>query len=308
MRNKSMTSSNFLERVILYGTRHGWFNWVPDKIYLKVVYRIRMKKSLDFRNPQTFNEKMQWLKVNNRRDIYTTLVDKYSVRAYIKNMIGEKYLIPLLGEVWNRVEDIDFDSLPNQFVLKTTHDSGGVVICTDKSKFDRDKAIKKLKLSLGHDYYGESREWPYKNVKKRIIAETFMKDTENEELKDFKFYCFNGVPTYCHVIGSRQTNETMDFYDMEWNLMPFTKMKNMFEEFPHDTSNTTPPDKLKEMMSIAKKLSKGFPFVRIDLYQINNKVYFGEITFFPNSGFGKFSPESWDSKIGEQINLSQEDK
>lgn len=297
-----MSLCNFIEKVILYGTRNGWFNWIPDKLYLKMIYRIRMKKVLNFSEPKTFNEKLQWLKVNNRSEAYTTLVDKYSVRAYIKKMIGEKYLIPLLG-VWDRLEDIDIDSLPDQFVLKTTHDSGGVFICNDKSKFDKDKAYQKLKSSLGHDYYGESREWPYKNVKRRIIAEAFMKDTKSAELKDFKFYCFNGVPTYCHVIGSRHTNETMDFYDMKWNLMPFTKMKSKTEVFPHDSSNAKPPVCLDEMIAVAEKLSKDFPFVRIDLYQINNKVYFGEITFFPNSGFGEFSPESWDLKLGEQINL-----
>ena len=293
-----MSLCNFIEKVILYGTRNGWFNWIPDKLYLKMIYRIRMKKVLNFSEPKTFNEKLQWLKVNNRSEAYTTLVDKYSVRAYIKKMIGEKYLIPLLG-VWDRLEDIDIDSLPDQFVLKTTHDSGGVFICNDKSKFDKDKAYQKLKSSLGHDYYGESREWPYKNVKRRIIAEAFMKDTKSAELKDFKFYCFNGVPKILTISNDRSSdNETcFDYYDMEFNHLPFQ------QGGPNYTGEIQKPIAFDEMIEVAKKLSKGLIHVRIDLYNIGGIIYFGEWTFYDSSGFEKFYPKEWDYTIGNMIEL-----
>lgn len=297
-----MNVVDFLKRCVLYGSRHGWFDSLPDTLYLKWIYRIRMGKSLNLDDPFTFNEKIQWLKVNNRSNIYSIMVDKFLVRDYVKKKIGEEYLIPLL-KVWESVEDINLSVLPSQFVLKTTHDSGGVVICRDKANFDLQMAINKLSRSIKHDYYGESREWPYKNVKPRIIAEQYMQNEGDDELHDYKFYCFNGIPKYCHVIGSRSKDETMDFFDMDWNRMPFTKMKTETEAYPHDASLTHPPISFDEMKKIASTLSKGQPFIRIDLYQINGKVFFGEITFFPNSGFGKFFPEEWDMILGQQINL-----
>lgn len=282
----------------------NFFRWLPDATYLKLLYRFRMGHRLDLKNPQTFTEKLQWLKLYNRKPEYTKMVDKDAVKEYVANIIGEEYIIPTLG-VWDKPEDIDWGSLPNQFVLKTTHGGGGggVVICKDKTTFDKTTAIAKLKESMASDIYSGLREWPYKNVPKRIIAEKFMapeKSPAPKDLPDYKFFCFNGEPKYCQVIRDRHTKETIDFYDMDWNHMPFVGLN------PVARNGLTPvarPGNLDEMKEICRKLADSKSFVRVDLYVIDDKTYFGELTLYPASGMGVFTPSEWNDKLGDWLTL-----
>lgn len=276
----------------------NFFRWLPDATYLKLLYRFKMGHRLDLKNPQTFTEKLQWLKLYNRKPIYTTMVDKYAVKQYVANIIGEEYIIPTLG-VWDKPDDIDWDSLPNQFVLKTTHGGGasGVVICKDKNALDRQETIDKLNQSLKSDIYKSLREWPYKNVPKRIIAEKFMVDSSGE-LRDFKFYCFDGTPKVLLVASNRFTSHNYDYFDMDFNRLPITSVagKNNYE-INESPSNF---EKMKELVAI---LSKGLPHVRIDLYNCNGDIYFGEMTFYDSSGFDDMNSNEWNSRFGSWITL-----
>ena len=284
--------------LISYLGSKGYLNWVADDLYIKLIYRGRMGKKLNLKNPTTYNEKLQWLKLYDRNPLYTKLADKYEVRQYIKEKIGEEYLIPLLG-VYDNFEEIDFDKLPNQFVLKTTHDSGGVVICKDKNNFDMDYARKKLNKSRLRNYYYGGREHQYKDIKPRIICEKYMVDESNVELKDYKFFCFNGEPKKLYIVRGRGGNVQGDFYDMSFNKVRL-KIKN-------NNSNIvqTKPKSFERMLEICKKLSNDIPHVRVDLYDINGKIYFGELTFHHNSGMEKFEPESYDELFGSWIDLSK---
>lgn len=269
---------------------------IPDSFYLQLVYYIKMGKRLNITNPKSFNEKIQWLKLYDRRLEYTKMVDKYEVRKYISEIIGEQYLIPLLG-VYNNFEEIDFSKLPNKFVLKCTHDSGGLVICKDKNKFDIEKAKMKINNCLKRNYYFQWREWPYKNIKPRIICEKYMVDESGIELKDYKFMCFNGQVKCLFVCLNRNSSNglNVDFYDMDWNPMPF--------ERHYSSSGTTipKPKNFDMMVEFAKKLSKNIPFVRVDFYETNGQLYFGELTFYPGSGYEEFKPESYDYLLGSWI-------
>ena len=276
---------------------------LPDKLYLKmVVYSHGLKMDID--NPTTFNEKLQWLKLHDRKPEYTRMVDKYEAKKYVAEKIGEQYIIPTLG-VWDKFDEIDFDSLPNQFVLKCTHDSGGLVVCRDKSKLDLSFVRKKIQKCLGQNYYWSGREWVYKNVKPRIIAEKYMKDEKTSELRDYKFFCFNGEAKLLFIATDRQTEgeETkFDFFDMEFNHLPFTN--------GHPNAEI-PPEKpvcFDEMRELAEKLSAGIPHLRVDFYEVNGRVYFGELTFFHWSGMTPFDPPEWDEKLGEWIGLSKLEK
>ena len=262
---------------------------------------------IDWRDPKTFTEKLQWLKVYDYKPEYTQMVDKLAVKDYVAARVGKEYIIPTLG-VWDKVEDIDWDSLPNRFVLKTTHGggSGGVVICSDKTKLDKAKAIKKLTASIRENAGKTYREKPYLNVPRKIIAEKFMAEEKSAsmstktDLPDYKFFCFNGEPKYCQVIRDRSTKETIDFYDMEWNHMSFVGLN------PVAKNGTTPvakPLHLGNMIEICRKLSENMKFSRIDLYVIDDEVYFGEITLYPASGFGEFTPNEWNGRLGEIIKL-----
>lgn len=288
---------NKIKQFLLYKSSRLY----SDEKFLKKLYRLRTGKELNLDNPQTFCEKLQWLKLYNRKPEYTTMVDKYAVKEYVANIIGDEYIIPTIG-VWDRVEDIDWEALPNQFVLKCTHDSGGLVICKDKSTLDIKKAIGKLKKSMKRDYFYDNREWPYKNVKHRIIAEQYMEVEGQEDLTDYKFFCFNGEPKYCQVIRDRNTKETIDFYDMEWNHMPFVGLNPIVK---NGETPVAEPICIENMICLCKKLSRNIPFSRIDLYVINGKEYFGEITFYPKSGMGVFSPNEWDYILGDLIKLPQ---
>lgn len=273
-----------------------------DKFYLSKYYYYQTGDKLDLENPRRFNEKLQWLKIYYKRPDYTNMVDKYAVKEYVEKKIGSKYIIPTLG-VWNSPNEIDFEELPNQFVLKTTHGGGnmGVVICRDKSSFDIKGAKSKLKQSLKSDISSIFREFPYKAVKRRIIAEQYMSDTQNSQngdLNDYKFYCFNGKAIYCEVIRGRNTVKQIDFFDRNWNHTEFT-----FRNRQLSKNVLKRPACYDDMLRIADILSEDKPFARIDLYVINDQVYFGEITFFPGAGFSVFNPYEWNYKMGDLLHL-----
>ena len=280
-------------------SQRGLLDHLSDETYLKLNFRAAVGKKLDLKNPQTFNEKLQWLKLYDRKTIYTTMVDKYEVKKYVADIIGEEYIIPTLG-VWDRFEDIDFDALPNQFVLKCTHDSGGLIICRDKSKLDINAAREKINKALRRDYYLYSREWPYKDVKPRIIAENYMEDEKSEELRDYKFFCFDGEVKVFYITSGRKTGDRRtDFFDLKMNHLDIQD---------DDKNADIPPEIPKgvdEMIRLAAKLSKGIPHVRVDFYEINGKVYFGELTFFYLSGFVPFVPSQWDEIFGSWITLPE---
>lgn len=280
----------------------------PDKLYLSLLFRCKMGYWIDWKNPKTFSEKLQWLKLYNRKPEYTTMVDKFAVKEYVANLIGEEYIIPTLG-VWDTPEEIEWDKLPDQFVLKTTHGGGscGVVICKDKSSFNRMAAIEKLRKSMKSCIYKSYREWPYKDVKKRIIAEKYMGEESLEDLIDYKFYCFAGLPLYCQVIRDRRSNETIDFYDRMWEHMSFVGLNptHDIDIVKNGLKPVAKPANLEDMFSICSKIGNQIPFVRIDLYSIQEKVYFGEITFYPASGLGVFTPKEWNGKLGDLIYLQK---
>lgn len=278
---------------------------IPDKQYLQIIYRLKMGKRLNLKNPQCFSEKIQWLKLYNRKSEYTQMVDKLAAKKYVSNIIGNEYIIPTI-DIWEKVEEIDWEKLPDQFVLKTTHGGGseGVIICKDKKNFNKSIAIQKLKCALKDDIYITFREWPYKNVKKRIFAEEFVEcnpNSEDSDLKDYKFFCFNGVPKFCQVIGGRGNKMTIDFFDMNWNHQTFHEPK----DFPFAEREPTRPACFCKMKELASSLSQNSPFIRVDFYEVNKTIKFGELTFFPTSGFGGFSPEIWDKKFGDLICLNQ---
>ncbi|MBQ2818876.1 MAG: glycosyl transferase [Clostridia bacterium] len=274
---------------------------MSDEKFLKKVFKLRLGRKLDLENPQTFNEKLQWLKLYDRKPIYTTMVDKYKVKKYVADIIGEEYIIPTIG-VWNNFDEIDFDALPNQFVLKCTHDSGGLIICRDKSKLDINAAREKINKALRRDYYLYSREWPYKAVKPRIIAENYMEDTKTAELRDYKFFCFDGEVKAMFIATDRASKieETkFDFFDENYNHLPFTN--------GHPNADVLPekPEKFELMKELASKLSKGIPYLRVDFYEVDGKIYFGELTFYHWSGFVPFEPTQWDYTLGEWITLPE---
>lgn len=272
---------------------------VPDKAFLKMRYRMLFSKKLNLHNPTTFNEKLQWLKLYNRQPNHINMVDKYNVKSLVSKIIGDEYIIPTIA-VYDKVEDIDFASLPNKFVLKCTHDSGSTIVCKDKSKFDIEKAKNILNKKLKRNFFYFGREWPYKNVKPRIIAEEFVKDGDNENLPVYKFLCFDGEPKIIQTIqNDKQPNESIDYFDTEWNLL------ELRQNFPNSEKPFDKPKQLSEMLEIARKLSAGHIFVRVDLYVINEKIKFSEFTFFSDCGFAAFYPEKWDFVLGEWIKLPE---
>lgn len=272
-----------------------------DKLYLNVAFFLSQGKKLQLSNPQTFQEKMQWLKLYDRRPEYTIWADKVKAKEYVASVIGEEHIIPTLG-VWDNPDDIDFDQLPEKFVLKCNHNSGlGMYICKSRSTFDEKKVRENLKKGLRENYYLHNREWPYKDIPRKILAEKYMEDSGAPKgLADYKFFCFNGEPKFCQVIRDRTTSETIDFYDMEWNHQVFYGLN------PVARNGNTPvarPVHLEKMIEICKQLSSDSPFVRVDLYVISNTEYFGEITFFPAGGLGTFDPKDWNLILGNMITL-----
>lgn len=266
-------------------------------LYLQICFYLEMGKKLDLKNPKTMNEKLQWLKLYNRKPEYTTMVDKILVKDYVAKIIGEDYIVPLLG-VWDSPEQIDFDTLPDQFVLKTNHSGGntGVVIVKDKSKIDQKAIREKLHVSLKSDIYARYREWPYKNVERKVFAEAYLGD----DLADYKFYCYNGYADAVMICIDRQIGDPkFYFFDKEWNLKRYNKRG---KEAPADF--TLPkPDGVDKMFGLAAVLSKDIPYTRVDFYNVNGQIYFGEITFFPASGFDKNRLPESDLLFGEMIDL-----
>lgn len=283
-----------------YATKRFSFAFLPDQTYLSLMYRGMMGKKLPLENPQTFNEKMQWLKLYDRKPEYTKMVDKYRVREYVKEKIGEQYLIPCLG-VWDHFDEIPLESLPKRFVLKCTHDSHSVIICRNKNRFQKDKAKKKLEGALKHNYYYEGRQWPYKDVKPRIIAEKYMEDCDGKELKDYKIHVFNGVPEIILVCSNRFSQKGLqeDFFDTQWRHLDIQRTAH-----PNSEEVIEKPMRLEEMITLSAKLAEGMAFARVDFYDDGKQLFFGEITMYPASGMSKFVPEEWDLILGNKIKLT----
>ncbi len=269
---------------------------LPDEKYLSILYRIKTGKKLNLDNPESYNEKLQWLKLNDRKDIYTVMVDKYEAKKYVANIIGGKYIIPTIG-VYDKFDDICFDDLPDQFVIKCTHNSGGLVICKKKDSFDTAKAKRIINKSMKRDFFLTSREWPYSGVKPRIIIEKYMEDDKYGELRDYKFFCFDGKIGIVLVCTNRQKDLEETWLDEDFKLI------NLREGGHKSRTDLEMPSRFGEMKKIAEKLSSGIPHVRVDLYEINGKVYFGEMTFFPAGGFEQFDDEKWNNKLGKMIRL-----
>ena len=290
-----MNGQSVIKRLAAYGL----FDFLSDEAYLKVMFRIYVGRKLNLDHPKSYNEKLQWLKLYNHRPEYITMVDKYRVRGYIAQTIGEKYLIPLIG-VWDNADEIDFASLPDQFVLKCNHDSGSIVICQDKKTFNIDEAKRKLNNSLKNSNYRKTREWPYKDVKRKIICEKYMEDSATKELRDYKFFCFDGEIKALFVACDRQKggeSVKFDYFDRDYHHL------DMMQDHPLANKVPEKPQCFEEMKKCAEQLSKGIPHVRVDFYEVDGKVYFGELTFFHHSGFVPFKPEEWDYMFGEWLRL-----
>ncbi len=278
---------------------------LPDEMFIRLNYLRRMKQWPDLKHPTTYNEKLQWLKLHDRQPLYTQLVDKYAVRRFVAERIGGEYLIPLVGGPWDSFDEIDFDALPEKFVLKCTHDSGGLLICRDKRALDREKARRRIAQSLQQNFYYHNREWPYKDVRPRIIAEAYMEDASTSELRDYKFFCFGGEPKMLFVASDRQTagEETkFDFFDMDYNHL------DLRNGHPNAAVPPEKPAQFGLMRELAQKLSQGIPHVRVDLYEVNGRVYFGEMTFYHWSGMVPFDPPEWDERLGSWIRLPEKQK
>lgn len=268
---------------------------IPDKLFLAVRYRLVMGYWMDFCNPTTFTEKLQWLKLNDRRPEYTQMVDKYAVKHYVSEIIGEEYIIPTIG-IWDKPEQIDWKNMPNQFVLKTTDGGGnyGVVVVKDKNNIDKNFIVNKLNKALKQDIYLQLREWPYKNVSKRIIAEQYIADN----LNDYKFYCFNGEPKILLVASNRNTTHNFDYYDLSFQHLDITSRSGAKSSNPIEK-----PKNFELMKDIVIKLAKDIPHVRVDLYNHEGKIFFGELTFFDSSGYDDMNSEEWNIRMGEWIEL-----
>ncbi len=269
-----------------------------DKDYLKALFYIHMGYELNLDNPLTFNEKIQWLKLYNRKTEYTMMVDKLLVKDYVAGIIGQEFIIPTIG-VWDNAEDILFEELPNSFVLKCTHDSGGLIICKDKSKLDIDGTRRELNRLLQRNYYYIWREWPYKDVTPRIIAEPYLQDSHYKELRDYKFFAFDGVPRVLFVAADRgkDTETTFDFFDMSFNHL------EIINGHPNSSDRIEKPETFERMIDFVSKLSEDIPHVRVDFYEVDGRTYFGELTFFHWSGLVPFEPPQWDRTLGDWINL-----
>jgi len=269
---------------------------MSDKAFLERKFKIKMKRELDINNAETFSEKLQWLKLYYHKPIMTLMADKYGVRDLIKITIGEKYLIPLWN-VYEDVESIKLENLPNSFILKAVHGSGWNNICYDKNKFELNKFKILFKKYMQHNYFRDSKEWVYKNITPRIVCERLILDKDGFPPKDYKIFCFNGEPTYIQVDSNKYRSQLRNIYDLDWKLQPF---KITYENNPEEQ---TRPDNLDEMIEIAKKFAVDFPFIRVDLYNLDKKIYFSEFTFYTDSGFKDIIPFEWEQKIGRMITL-----
>lgn len=289
---------NFKEIIDILNYR-GYLRFISDERWIKYKYKQVFGRKLNLDNPKTFNEKLQWIKLNYRNPVCSVMVDKIEAKNYVGKIIGEEYIIPTLA-VWDSFEEIDWNLLPNQFVLKCNHDSGGLVICRDKTSLNKGTAKNKIQKCLKTNYFWHGREWVYRDVKPQILAEKYMEDSKNKQLSDYKFYCFNGEVKFLYVSSGMENHHTarVGFYDLCFKKMPFKRMDYLtFEKDPEK------PKHFEEMIKIAEKLSTGFPFLRVDLYEINDRVYFSELTFIPCSGLMVVNPEKWDSIMGDWLVL-----
>lgn len=280
-------------------TSRGVYDDMSDEKFLRKKYKLAFKKDLDLENPKTFTDKLQWLKLYDRNPVYTTMVDKYEAKNYVAGIIGKEHIIPTIA-ICDNFDDIDFGLLPEKFVLKCTHNSGGLVVCKNKSELNMEVARERLTNALNVNYYLRSREWPYKNVKPRIIVEKYMEECGGDDLIDYKFYCFNGEPKFLYISQGLANHATarINFVTLNWEKAEFKR--DDFAEF-----ETLPPKPLNfdKMIEFSKKLSQNIPFLRVDFYNIGGHIYFSELTFFPGAGFTPFNPNVWNYKIGEYIKL-----
>ena len=298
-KNNSQTSKFATRYLVPLLDRFG--KCFPDKLYISLYYYLKFKKRINWKSPTSFTEKLQWLKLYNRNPEYTIMADKVKAKEWIAKRIGEQYIIPTIG-VWEHTEDIDFNALPNSFVLKCNHNSGtGMYICKDKSQMNKKEVIKNLEKGLKENYYLHCREWPYKNIPRRILAEKFMIDSTepntNKGLTDYNFFCFNGEPFMMYISNDNAEFSHTDFFDMDYNQLPI-RMKD-----PNSNNPPSKPKEFEQMKMLARKLSEGIPHLRVDFYVINNNIFVGELTFYHNAGFTPISPTEWDLKLGQLINL-----
>ena len=288
-----MASSKLFKK-IRYALR-----FLPDDLYIQLNYFAHFKRFCNLKKPVTYNEKLNWLKLHDRNPLYTRIVDKYEAKEYVSAIIGKEYIIPTLG-VWEHFDEIDFDKLPNQFVLKCTHDSEGVVIVKDKESLNKSEAKQKIEAALAQNFYYIGREMPYKDIKPRIIAEQYMEDHVDGELRDYKFFCFDGEPKAMFIASERDTGYVkFDYFDLEFNHL------DIKQKYPNSDKKIRKPETFEQMIELSKKLSKGFPHVRVDFYEVDGELYFGELTFYHFSGFMPFQPEKWDRIFGTWINLKK---
>ncbi|MBQ3829831.1 MAG: hypothetical protein II813_02770 [Spirochaetales bacterium] len=276
---------------------HGFYKNMSDERFLRMLYKRQTGRQLDIERPKTFNEKIQWLKLHDHNPKYHVMADKIASKEYVASIIGEKHIIKTLG-VWDHFDDIDFKGLPDRFVLKCNHNSGALFIVKDIRSFDAASARNLVEDSLRHDYYEFYREWAYKDIERKVFAEEYIDAGENG-LTDYKFFCFDGIPRFINVSRFEHTDdEEISFFTLDWKLAPFQRTD-------HKLLSITPerPRKLDEMIEIASALSKGVPFLRVDLYEVGDTVYFGELTFYPTGGFASYGPEPWNERLGSWISL-----
>lgn len=288
--------------IIVYLNYKGYLKWMPDRLFIKIAYKGIFEKKIDLNNPHSFNEKLNWLKLYDRNPLYTKLVDKHDVKEYVSKKIGKEYINPTLG-IWNSVDEIEIEKMPNSFVLKATHDSGGLVIVKSKNNLNWKEAKEILAQSLKRDFYYQKREWPYKNVVRRIIAEPYLEDNKTKELRDYKLFCFNGKVEFFKIDFDRYKNHRANYYDINKNILPFGELKYL----PDLNKKIEIPNTINVMIELAEKLAKGIPFVRVDFYDVNGKIIFGEMTFYPTGGFGKYTPSEYDDLIGEKLLLPKKE-
>lgn len=286
-----------LKKVYRVAKYSGALNLLSDEVYTKLKYRVVMGKAIDLDNPRTFTEKLNWLKLYDHDPKYIPLVDKWEVMKYVQERIGSQYCVEKFG-VWDSFDDIDFDLLPNQFVLKCTHDSGSTFVCKDKSTMDMPAAKRFVEKCMAYNYYWYNREWAYRKIKPRILAEAYLSDESQNGIADYKFFCFDGKPQFMFIATGRAEGDTrFDFFDMEFNWIPVK------QHYPNADVRPQKPECFDEMRDLAEKLSDGLKHVRVDFFQVNGRVYFSELTFNHFGGYERFEPQDYDSKFGMYLNL-----
>lgn len=269
-------------------------DWMPDEMFVKLAFRGELGQKLDLKNPKSFNEKLQWLKLYDHKTEYIDLVDKLKAKSVVGNQIGSQHIVPLYGH-WKTADEIAFETLPDKFVLKCNHDQGSVILVSDKNRINKKNVIDILNKKLKRNNFYGCREYPYKYIKPEVFAEEYL----GSDIIDYKFYCFNGKPKflYCGQGLTEDHSLKIDFFDLDWNIMPFYRTDY------RRLGSIPKPLHLDEMIDISKKLSKDIPFVRIDLFEVNGKVYFSEFTLCPAAGFMPFVPKEYDWIVGEWLKL-----